>query len=123
VALVLRIATVIATWYPALVPALVYVNWIVAWVELERCPRPMFDDPKHVGTLTPLVHWFSVWGVVLGFWLFWGAVAFLVIALVLPKQPDRKRLARRVVLSLLGIAAVYGWVRLDPGRVFEWYMD
>jgi hypothetical protein len=119
----LRIATWIATWYPGLALASIYSNWIVTWVELERCPRSSLDDPKHVGTLGPIVHWFSVWGLVLGFYAFCAAALFLLIALLLPQQPERRRLALRVAISALGSAAVYGWFRADPGNVIEWYFD
>jgi hypothetical protein len=122
-ALAVRIAIAIATWYPASVPALIYANWIVACLDLGRFPRPMLDDPKHVGMLTPVFHWFSVWSIFGGFYVFWAAVAFLLIALVLPKQPERKRLGLRVALSLLSVAALYGWAQLDPGSVVEWYLD
>ena len=119
----LRSATLFTRCYPALVPALIYINWIVAWVELGRYPRLMLDDPKHVGRLGPVFHWFSVWSIVLGFWVFCAALALLLIALFLPRLKEKKRIALRLATALVSIAAVYVWFGLDPGRVIEWYFD
>jgi hypothetical protein len=118
-----RVATIVAIGFPALIPLLVYGDWIVARFELGRWPRLALDDPKHVGTLTPIVHAVSVWGVLRGFYVFCGALVVLLIALLVPKQPNRVQLALRLGFSLLSVGALYVWARLDPGRVFEWYVD
>ena len=59
-----RTAARVAMLIPPLIPLLIYANWVVACVELGRLPVPMRDHPKHVGQLTPVLHWFMAWGLV-----------------------------------------------------------
>lgn len=122
VPILLRVAAVIAPAYPALVLILIYGNWLVAYLSLGRAPRPTLDDPKHIDPVNAVVHWLSVLGVALGFWLFWAAVLIMLLGLV-PEQSRRRQLGLRLGGSLLAMVAVYGWVRIDPGAVVEWYFD
>jgi hypothetical protein len=120
---VLRIASFIAIWYPAAPPVLIYANWVVALAELGRMPRFMLDDPKHVASLTPLVHWISGWSLILGYGAFLASAAILVVASLLPKQPKRRQLLGQLGIAGLGALAAYVWCLVDPGGVVGWYFD
>jgi hypothetical protein len=100
----------------------VYATWLVARASLGRSPRPLLDDPKHIGDAVGTAHAVSaalltvllpggILSVVAALWLggsrrlHWKAVGWWLSALV---------------LSWLS-AVFYG--RLDPGRVLAWFID
>jgi hypothetical protein len=118
-----QLAARIACGYPLLLPLLVYGHWLLAWAELGRMPVALLDDPKHIGTLTPGVHWLSCLVTVVGLYAYLLALALLVLAALWPRQQVRKATWLTLAASVLGGAGTYWLMRSDPGDVVVWFLD
>jgi hypothetical protein len=120
---VLHLAALVGTWYPPAVLALLYGNWLVVCVALGRVPVPMRDDPKHLGDVTAVVHWFAVLGLAAGFYPFLVSASILAVAALAPSLPNRQEMRRRLGFAAGGGLLAYALVRWDPGRIVEWFFD
>jgi hypothetical protein len=117
----LRCFAIGSLFWPVLVIALLYGEWLLATWSLGHIPRPSIDDPKGVAG--------SSWMHILTLIAIFGAVPAAALALVL--NATVISICRLTVLrGLLRIAAVMlSWAvlwalfRLDPGAVLFWWFD
>ena len=113
----------LAFFYPVIATFSVYFYWIVAWLLLGHRPRPSVDDPKEVGWAMGYVYNIVLIMVVL---LPPMSVGGLVWAILCPIRSLRERRFGRVMIvvayALLAFS-VWKLATLDPGQVFEWFID
>jgi hypothetical protein len=109
--------------YPVIATFSVYFYWIVAWFLLGHRPRPSVDDPKEVGWAMGYVYNIVLIMVVL---LPPMSVSGLALAILCPIRSLRKRRFGRVMIvvaNALLAFSVWKLGTLDPGQVFEWFID
>jgi hypothetical protein len=100
----------------------VYAVWLIAWFTLGRRPRPLLDDPKHIGGVVDFAHTTTIFCFMLAPpALFAGLLASISLRFV-SKAPWRVALFWFSAVALSWILAVI-YARLDPGRVVAWYVD
>jgi hypothetical protein len=107
--------------YPLLVLGAFHLTWIIAWCVLGHPPRPMRDDPKNIHALFFILY--VIPGLLLAL-----SPGVLLIAIGGEIIDGGRRgqglfslLRLGLVLLVCGAAVVY--LRWDPLRVVEWYMD
>lgn len=107
-------------WVLASTPALViYFTWIVAWICLGHPPRPLLDDPKHIGPIVSAVYLVSM----LSFPLFpMGAFVGPIIQIAAGDRKHSVRVVYAGISAFIGVLTVL-LLRWDPLRVVYWYMD
>ncbi len=113
----------VATWlYPVVLIASFYATWVIAWGMLGHMPRPSLDDPKYISGWVVVPHDITTLlmiafpGALAGgvFWTVWSGV-----------QRKLRNLTTASALTLLitlWIAAIT-FLRVDPLRVGDWFMD
>lgn len=113
----------VAYLYPLLTAASIYSSWLVAWMCLGRVPRPLLDDPKFIGGVMDIAYLLSMLA-------FYSAPVLTPLCFAssffCPLGRIRNRVARSIVLALAYLAMLAGVIlllRLDPGRVVEWWID
>jgi hypothetical protein len=105
--------------YPLLLVSSFYSTWIIAWISLGHRPRPMRDDPKHIGIEVDIPYLIS------GLLLIGIPVAVL-LGLALQLLVARRSRSQKLLWSLLLIvlwSLTIAFLRWDPWLVGEWYMD
>jgi hypothetical protein len=113
----------LAFFYPVIAASSVYFYWIVAWFLLGHRPRPSVDDPKEVGWAIGYVYNIVLILVVL---LPPMSVGGLALAILCPFRSLRERRFGRVMIvvaNALLAFSVWKLATLDPGQVFEWFID
>lgn len=107
--------------YPLFVVACLYVEWFLAWTLLGHAPRPSIDDPKFIPGASSM-HWVTLVAFVS---LFPIAVAGLAVnALYVARDRFRwSRLAARWLGVIALVAGAIVWMRWDPWRVVDWWLD
>ncbi|MEY2546579.1 MAG: hypothetical protein QOG48_1696 [Verrucomicrobiota bacterium] len=108
--------------YPFALVAALFATWFTARVSLGHWPRPSVDDPKQIGG------WFDVPYTITGILLIPGLVAFIVAVAALVyrayRRPlERSRLLTTAVVSVLLMVAADLYLRWDPLRIGDWFMD
>jgi len=118
----LSLLTVVSWACPFLLVGSLYMTWAVAWVVLGHPPRPSADDPKSIS--------------------FWVDIPYATTRLLLIVFPaavimgailtvcfGMRHKARRVKIAVAVVVLVGLWVgtiaflRWDPWRIGEWFMD
>jgi hypothetical protein len=100
-----------------------YATWLAGRFHLGHWPRPSLDDPKDIE----------------GFWMWTYGFTGLVLTIGLPvavvlagasvlrpalnKSPEWKVRLAEAILGIVLLALAFAFIRLDPHRVVEWYMD
>jgi hypothetical protein len=113
-----------ATSYPIVCLFSLYLTWMGAWFALGHPARPSLDDPKDIDAVT-------VPYVLTAILLFSSPFALVIsLGLMVERVVRRSRtsahwLARSAPLLVVPLAWAigYGFLRSDPGCVFNWYMD
>lgn len=103
-----------------------YVTFGVAWLELGRKPVVSLDDPLEIGTATVVAWRLSVILMLVTM----PSVPVILIAIVtgfLPPAEGNYWLPRSrmmlIGLFLLQVALTIAIARVDPGDVFDWWID
>ena len=104
-------------WY-----ASVYLVWLVAWLTLGRRPRPLLDDPKHLGGWVDVAQTLSVGLFLLSFACFGAGFVVTILLGFLRRTTWQSAFLRLGALLLSWILAV-GFGRLNLGYVVAWYVD
>lgn len=120
---ILAIAWGLAFFYPATAVASVYFCWALAAVSLGHRPRPSVDDPKDIGGAMEVFYSIALLLVVL---LPPMSVGGLAWAILCPIRSLRERRFGRLMIATANafmFYCVWKLVKLDPGRVFEWFFD
>jgi hypothetical protein len=108
---------------PVIGIASIYVAWLLAWISLGHPPRPMIDDPASIGGAMTMVYWATMLTTTCGMCL---APICTVTSFFCPIRFLRNDVVQGVILTMLYVAictATVLFVRLDPGRVIEWWTD
>lgn len=118
----MRAISVYTLSYPFLLVTGLFTTWGAARLSLGHWPRPSLDDPKQIGG------WFDVPYTLTGFLVIPGLVAFIFCVAALIYQACRRPLQRARLLttaavSLLFTLAAELYLRWDPLRIGEWFMD
>jgi hypothetical protein len=100
----------------------VYAVWLVAWTALGRRPRPLLDDPKHLGGVVDVAHTASIYVFLLALPILFASLAAALALRFIEKAPWRTALLWLAALLFSWIIGV-GFARLDPGHVIAWYLD
>ena len=120
----IRLAWVIAYFYPLHLLIAMYGSWLGAWMTLGHMPRPMLDDPKSIGGLMPFViHGPEVLLVALPVATPLGLAASFFL---LGRRRGVWSIVSRFLLAVLYITMCVVAImilRSDPGRVVEWFFD
>jgi hypothetical protein len=112
--------------YPVLLPAALYVTWVIARLSLGRWPRPSVDDPKYINMVVSCAHSFVAY--LLGF----GLPIFVVLAVFalgwgllrcILKRPHGMRLAGFACLSMMLMVLSICFLYWDPLSVANWFVD
>ena len=112
--------------YPVLLPAALYVTWVIAGLSLGRWPRPSIDDPDSINMVVLYVRFFVF------FLIFIGRPIFVVLAVLalgwgllrcLLKRPHGMRLAGFACLSMVLMVVAIRFVYWDPLSVYKWFID
>ncbi len=120
---VMAIAWCFGFFYPLIAVVLVYFCWLLGWILLGHRPRPSIDDPKYIGGAMDFVYNIGLLLVVL---LPPMSVGGLALAILCPIRSLRERRFGKLVITLANafmFYCVWELVKLDPGRVFEWFFD
>ncbi len=113
----------VASWlYPVVLIASFYATWAIAWGMLGHMPRPSLDDPKYINgwvvvpyNITMLLVIAFPAALVGGvFWTAWSGVQ--------RKLRSLTTASALTLLMALWIAAIT-FLRVDPLRVGDWFMD
>lgn len=113
----------VVTWvYPCLLVTSLYGTWLVAWAVLGHQPVPSIDDPKYISPIVSAPYFASAI-VLMGF-----PPAFLLGLILAVVFGISRRLRWTVICAMeLGLAALWfatiAFVRWDPLRVMEWWID
>lgn len=106
--------------FPLAVLGMFHLTWCIAWFLLGHLPRPSLDDPNSIHGLS--VPYFAAG---LMFAVSPG-VLVLCVGYELVRRPGRwlsvHRLARLLIVLLVWFAA-WAYLRWDPLRMIDWYMD
>ena len=108
--------------YPVALVAGFFVTWFSARGSLGYWPRPSLDDPKQIGG------WFDVPYTITGILLIPGLVAFILGLGALAYQAYRRPLERAHLLTTLAVSVLLMiaadlYLRWDPLRIGDWFMD
>lgn len=119
----LSIAFWIAVASSAIIPVLMYANWLVAGYQLHRRPVPMHDDPKVIGGIASAMYSVSSPLTVFLGWTLVCAIGLLLLITVWPRQFDRKNAIKKLCVSVGSALLVLLIFKCDPCRAVEWYVD
>ena len=113
--------------YPVLLPAALYVTWLIAGLSLGRWPRPSIDDPDSINMVVSCARSFVLfflvmvglptYAVLAVFSLGWGLLRCIL------KRPHGMRLAVCAFLSMVLLVVAIRFVYWDPLSVFNWFLD
>jgi hypothetical protein len=108
--------------YPFLLPLALYSTWVAGRLSLGHWPRPSLDDPGSIGL------WVDIPCMLTGVLLVLGLPAFLAAVTVLAHRAfhdaaQRKNLLATAAVSVVLMIAVTLFLRWDPWRVGDWFMD
>ena len=108
--------------YPFALVAGLFATWFTARASLGHWPRPSVDDPKQIGG------WFDVPYTITGILLIPGLVAFILGVAALAywayRRPlERGRLLATAIVSVLFMITAELYLRWDPLRIGDWFMD
>jgi hypothetical protein len=109
--------------YPLILVGALYATWFTAWAILGHRPVPSLDDPRSISRAVD-VPYFVFFPLLLGMFPALGLHVAVVIVLMVADL--RKRRARGAALALVAATLWAGailFLRADPWRVGEWYMD
>ncbi len=118
----MRAIRIYALSYPFALVAAFFATWFAARWSLGHWPRPSIDDPKQIGG------WFDVPYTITGILLVAGFPAFIVAVAALVYRacrasPERVRLLTTAAVSVLFMIAAFLYLRWDPLRIGDWFMD
>ena len=108
--------------FPFLLPLALYLTWLAGRITLGYWPRPSLDDPKYIGIWVSIPHALTTLLLMVGFPIFAGIILSLLCRAV-HDQASRNRL---LLISGFSSACMVGaimFLRWDPFRVAEWFMD
>jgi hypothetical protein len=109
--------------YPVLLVASLYATWCIAWAILGHRPVSSLDDPRSISRAVD-VPYFLFFTLLIGMF---PAIGLHVAAVAVMMAGDlRKGRATGAVLLIVAAALWSGailFLRADPWRVGEWFMD
>ena len=108
--------------YPFALVAGFFVTWFAGRASLGHWPRPSLDDPGQIGGWFDVPHAITGMLLVPGFPAFVLAVAALVYR-ACRDSPERARLLTTAAVSVLFMIAAFLYLRWDPLRIGDWFMD
>jgi hypothetical protein len=100
----------------------VYAVWLIACVQLGRRPRPLLDDPKHLGGWVDIPHTLSILLFMLAFPLLGAGLGAALWIGIFGRAKWKVALLSFGAL-LLSWTMAFAVGRLNPGRVIAWYLD
>lgn len=113
--------------YPLLLPAGLYVTWLIAALSLGKWPRQSVDDPDSINMAVTCARFFVLFVLVMAglpiyavlsvFTLGWGIIRFIL------KRPRGIRLAVFAFLSMVLLVVAIRFIYWDPLSVFNWFLD
>jgi hypothetical protein len=108
--------------FPFLLPLSIYGAWLSGRVFLGYWPRPSLDDPTEIGGITSAIVFFSNIMLGIGFPIFLTLVGFLLWFGLFRKRDSGSYIMHSCAAAALMAAAIL-FLRSDPWRVVEWFMD
>lgn len=105
--------------YPFVLMSGFYGTWLAAWLVLGHIPRPSLDDPARISWIVTILY--GLTGLLLV-----AMLPALLIGAMLKIFNFRYPLLRRFLhfgLFVMLWAVTILFLRWDPVRVIEWYMD
>lgn len=108
--------------FPLMLPAALYVTWFSGRLALGHWPRPSLDDPKDIGGITGVLYIIAGIVQMIGFPVFLTLTGFVLWFGLFRQQGRRTYIIYACAAAALMILAVL-FIRSDPNRVGEWYMD
>lgn len=108
--------------FPFVLPLAFYLTWLAGRVTLGYWPRPSLDDPKDIGIWVSIPHTLTNLLLMFGFPVF----AVIILALLCRALCDQSRRNRLLLISGFSSACMVAaimFLRWDPLRVAEWFMD
>ena len=113
----------VASWlYPVVLVASFYATWAIAWVMLGHMPRPSLDDPKYISGWVILPYCISMVLLIAFPTALGGGVIWTVWSGVQRKFRGLTTASAFTLLMAVWIAAIT-FLRIDPWRVGDWFMD
>jgi hypothetical protein len=103
-----------------------YATWFIAWAILGHRPVPSLDDPKSISRAVDVAY-FVFFPLLIGMLPAFGlhVAVMVVMALDVVRQrrpPGPRGIALAIVAAALWAGAIL-FLRADPWRAGEWYMD
>ena len=120
----MRYLTKLLIGFPLLLLAYLYATWCAGYLALGYWPRPMLDDPKYIGSgLVEFCFVVTYLLAGLGIPLFCLAVVPLTTVYLVVRPKDWKKRTLDLGIAMALFASVILFIRWDPLRVLEWYLD
>jgi hypothetical protein len=109
--------------YPAVGIGLLYGTWMIARWTLGYAPQPSLNDPRQISSLVS-----GLYVLAECFLMLWPVMVVLALAAIYyyPMSFWKRSLVWRLFLFLgfVGQCVIIAMiVRIDPGRVLEWWAD
>ena len=105
---------------------LLYSTWLAAAISLGHWPRPSRDDPKYINSVVSFLHTATAFAFLFAFLGLAFPVASLIIDFISPawyRRHIRWNSALLFGMALLSFAILSITLKLEPGRVMDWFMD
>lgn len=107
--------------YPILILGVFHLFYCFAWFSLGHPPRPSLDDPKNISAFLSVCYLLPSLMLVVSPAVLVGTVGIEIARGGLACF-DGARLLRLVFVFMIWVIA-FAYVRWDPLRLFDWYMD
>ena len=114
--------TVASCLYPVVLVASFYATWVVAWGMLGHMPRPSLDDPKYISGWLVVPYNITMLLLIAFPAALAGGVFWTLWSVVQRKFRSLTTASALTLLVALWIAAIT-FLRVDPWRVGDWFMD
>ena len=113
----------VALWaYPLALVGMLYVTWAVAWTVLGHPPQPSADDPKSISLWVDIPYDITL-VLIIGFPAGMIGGAAVVTWTGMLRRARKLRIILGVAVLALVWAASIAFLRWDPWRIGEWFMD